>query len=79
MSRVLGAKEVVHAIQVALVSQPEVCRQAVWMRHIEGRAVGEIAAALGRTERAVHQLCYRGLAMLEEAMGPTSRCMTDLG
>ncbi len=77
-SRILGAKEAVQAMQVALASLPEACRQAVWMRHIEGRAVREIAAAMGRTEHAVHQLCYRGLAMLAEAMGPTSRFMTDL-
>ena len=76
-SGVVAGEEAVRAVQVALASLPELCRQAVWMRHIEGKRVSEIAAALGRTERAVHQLCYRGLAQLRERMGSRSEYLSD--
>jgi len=76
-SRVVAGQEAVRSVQVALAALPEACRQAVWMRHIEGQSVSEIATALGRTEHAVHQLCYRGLALLREQMGSRSRYLSD--
>ncbi len=76
-SKVLARREAVQAVQVALASLPEPCRRAVWMRHIEGKPVSEIAASLGRTERAVHQLCYRGLTRLREEMGNRSMFLGD--
>jgi len=78
-SKVMAGREAVQAVQVALAALPEACRKAIWMRHIEGKPVKEIAAALGRTERAVHQLCYRGLALLREEMGSRSRFLTGGG
>jgi RNA polymerase sigma factor (sigma-70 family) len=62
---------------VAVATLPEALRQVVWMCHIEGQSVREIAAALGRTERAVNQLCYRGLLKLREQMGHRSRFLSD--
>lgn len=76
-SRIMARQEAVQAVQVALASLPEPCRRAVWMRHIEGRPAREIAAALGRSERAVHQLCYRGLTRLREEMGSRSKFLSD--
>jgi RNA polymerase sigma-70 factor (subfamily 1) len=76
-SKVIAREEAVRAMQVGLAALPESCRQAVWLRHIEGKDVSEIAAALGRTERAVHQLCYRGLQRLREQMGSRSKYLSD--
>jgi len=67
-SKVIAGQEAVQAMQVALASLPEPCRRAVWMRHIEGKSVKEIAAVMGRSVRAVHQLCYRGMLRLREQM-----------
>ena len=76
-SKVVGRREAVREMQVALSSLPEECRRAVWLRHIEGRPAREVAALLGRTEHAVHQLCYRGLLRLREVMGTRSKFLSD--
>ncbi len=73
----VARREAVQALQVAVATLPEALRQVVWMCHIEGQSVREIAAALGRTERAVNQLCYRGLLKLREQMGHRSRFLSD--
>ncbi|MBN2446265.1 MAG: sigma-70 family RNA polymerase sigma factor [Phycisphaerae bacterium] len=78
-SGVVSQREAVQAMQVALAALPEPCRQAVWMRHIDGKAACEVAAAMGRTERAVHQLCYRALKLLREQMGNPSDLGSGLG
>lgn len=78
-SGVVSRKEAVQAVQTALAALPEACRKAVWLRHIKGKPVRDIAAAMGRTERAVHQLCYRGLALLRQEMGSRSRFLSGGG
>lgn len=72
-SGVASRKEAVQAVQVALAALPEAPRQALWLRYIQGKTVAETAVALGRTQRAVQQLCYRGLRLLREEMGSRSR------
>ncbi|HUW82702.1 MAG TPA: sigma-70 family RNA polymerase sigma factor [Phycisphaerae bacterium] len=76
-SKVVARREAVREMQVALASLPEDCRRAVWLRHIEGRPAREVAGLLGRTEHAVHQLCYRGLLRLREAMGTRGKFLSD--
>lgn len=76
-SRVISRQEAIQALQVALASLPEPCRQVVWMRHIEGKAAREIAVVLGRSEGAVNQLCHRGLQRLRELMGSRSDFLSD--
>lgn len=63
--------------QVALAGLKDDYREALWMRYIEGRPVREIAETLGRTERAVHMLCNRGLHALREGMGHASKYFSD--
>ena len=77
MSKLVARREAVREMQVALASLPADCRRAVWLRHIEGRPAREVAGLLGRTEHAVHQLCYRGLLRLREAMGTRSKFLSD--
>jgi len=76
-SGVIARREAIRAVQAALDALPEPGRQALWMRHIDGRPVREIAAALGRTEHAVEQLCHRGLARLRKEMGSRSKFLSD--
>ena len=59
------------AQQQAMADLPERYRQAVWMVHIEGLAVRDVAAKLERSDRAVHGLCRRGLKLLQEQLEST--------
>ena len=57
----------------ALDALPEQQRIAVRMRHLDGRGIDEIAAALDKTPAAVAGLVRRGLQTLRERMaGDTS-------
>jgi len=76
-SGIASRKEAVQAVQVALAALPPACREALWLRHIEGEPVKDVAAAMGRTERAVHQLCYRGLQLLRKELGSRSRYLGE--
>lgn len=76
-SRKAGRGEAGQLLCIALAGLKEEYRQALRMRYVEGRPVKEIAAALGRTERAVHMLCHRGLRVLRERMGSASKYMTS--
>lgn len=71
-SRCVARTEAVRALHGALGQLPENQRQAVWMVHIEGRPVREVSHAMGRTERAIHGLCRRGIALLRESLGSSS-------
>jgi RNA polymerase sigma-70 factor (ECF subfamily) len=61
------------ALARAMDDLPESQRQAVQLRHIEGRSLDEIAEALGKTAPAVAGLLRRGLQTLRAQMqGETS-------
>jgi RNA polymerase sigma-70 factor (ECF subfamily) len=51
-------------------------RAVVRMRFLEGRAVGDIAGALEKTEPAIHQLCHRGLKELRKHLVSLTRFLT---
>lgn len=72
-SQSVARHEAIAAIQSALDRLPPDYRQAVWLVNIEGRTVAEAAAAMGRTERAVHNLCHKARRRLSELMGSFSR------
>ncbi len=65
--------ELIEAVHTALAELPEHNRQALWLVHIEGRAVREAAAEMGCTERAVHGLCRRGVNLLRAQLKSISR------
>lgn len=71
--------EMIAAVQTALAKLPAQYRIALWLVHIEGRAVREAAAEMGRTERAVHGLCRRGLALLRAQLQSTGRLLAPDG
>lgn len=65
-SRCVARGEAIDAVESALGALPEHYRQAVRLVHIEGHRIGEAAALMGRTERAIHGLCRRGLKRMRE-------------
>jgi RNA polymerase sigma-70 factor (ECF subfamily) len=58
-----------HALEVL----PELQRDAVRLRHLEGLALSEIADRLGRTEDAVAGLLKRGLRTLREQLNEDNK------
>lgn len=65
--------EAQEALSASLADLPEHYRQAVRLVYIEGRSVGEVARIMGRSERAIHNLCHKAKEQLHLAMGSTSR------
>ena len=60
------------AVKAALAGLREDYRQAIELRYVHGLPVKDVAAAMDRTDRAVHMLCYRGLRELRAVLGETS-------
>ena len=77
-SRVVRGHEASQAVLDALSALPERYRQAVWMVHIEQRTVADAAARMGKSERAVHGLCRRGLKLLQEQLVSMSRFISTI-
>ncbi len=71
--------EAIDAVQMALETLPEHYRQAVWSVHIDGRSVRQTAGEMGRSERAVHGLCRRGLKLLEDHLQSATRFLSSTG
>src|SRR6185295_18881974 len=72
-SRHAAQIEAEDALEVSLAGLPEHARQAVRLVYLEGRSVDEVARIMGRTERAIHNLCYKAKEQLHLALGSTSR------
>jgi RNA polymerase sigma-70 factor, ECF subfamily len=64
--------EALAAMRVAIAALGPEMRKAVEMRYLQGLGVAEVAAAMGRTERAIHQLCHRALKRLRSSIGRAS-------
>jgi RNA polymerase sigma-70 factor (subfamily 1) len=60
-SRSAAAHEFLAAVEQSLRRLPDLYRDAVNLRYVQGLTPGEIASKIGRSERAVHMLCNRGL------------------
>ena len=71
-SRSAARHEFLAALERALSGLPAHISQAVRMKHVEGLSESEIAGRTGRTHRAVHQLCYRGLQMIRRELRSAS-------
>ncbi|UCC29834.1 MAG: sigma-70 family RNA polymerase sigma factor [Phycisphaerales bacterium] len=78
-SRTAAGREAVQAVQAALAFLPEDYRQAVQLVYIEGQPVAAAAAKMGRTERAIHNLCYKAKDRLRKLMGSRSRYLSSSG
>ena len=72
-SRSAASREAVEAVQEALSRLPEEYRQAVQLVYLEGWAVSFVATTMGRSERAIHNLCFKAKSHLRELLGSRSR------
>lgn len=63
-SRAFATAEAVQAVRAALQQLPPDYAEAVRLVHLEGGSVRHAALRMRRSERAIHGLCRRGLAML---------------
>ena len=75
-SREVANAEMAAAIRGALGDLKEEYREALRLRFIEGRQMGDVAAAMGKTEPAVQKLCRRGLDALRQSLGTSSKFFT---
>lgn len=69
-SRDLQSREELGALEAAFDRLPEEYREVIIMRHIVGSSYAEIAGDLQRSEGAVRNLVYRGLARLSMLLPP---------
>lgn len=76
-SRSVARKERERAVKIALAGMKSEYRDALQLRYIDGLPVAEVAKKLGKTDRAVHMLCNRGLKRLREHMGSASRYLSS--
>lgn len=72
-SGAFARNEFVGLLLGALARLGEEQRAVVQLRFLEGRRVAEVAAKLGKSEDAVHALCYRAMRALKESLGSISR------
>lgn len=75
-SRSVSKREAVHAVNEALAAIAPDYRQAISLVHIEGLPVRDAAERMGKTERAVHGLCRRGMKQLQQQLGTASRFLS---
>ena len=78
-SRSVARLEAIEAVQAALAELPADCQRAVWLVHIEGRSVKAAATKMGRSERAIHGLCRRGLGLLRDRLRNATRFLSSTG
>lgn len=69
--------EIGHAVAVALRRLSEDRRRAVYMRHIEGRPLKEIARLMEKTEASINSLLYHGLRDLQSLLGDAAKFFSD--
>jgi RNA polymerase sigma-70 factor (ECF subfamily) len=75
-SRVAARGEAVRFMQRALSELPGDYEKVVRMYDLEGRPIGEVASALGRSEGAVYMLRARAHDRLRDQMGPAAKFFT---
>jgi len=75
-SQSVARHEAVHAVHTAMESMPPDYAEALALRYVRGLPVSEVAETMQRTERAVHNLCYRGLRELHVVLGASSAYLT---
>ncbi len=78
-SRCAATHEAVAALEAALVQLPEDYRRAVQLVYIEGQPVSTVAAQMGRTDRAIHNLCFKAKAHLRDLLGSGSHYLSGWG
>jgi RNA polymerase sigma-70 factor (ECF subfamily) len=75
-SRCAAGTEAVAAVRAALDLLTDDYREAVSLVYLQGLPVKDAAAAMDRTERAVHNLCHKAKSRLRELLGTESRFLS---
>jgi len=78
-SRCAATYEAVEAMRAALTELPPDYQRAVQLVYIEGHSVAQAAAEMGRTDRAIHNLCYKAKEHLRGLLGSASRFLSQSG
>jgi RNA polymerase sigma-70 factor (ECF subfamily) len=78
-SRSIARREAIAAVQTALDELPPDYREALWRVNVEGIGVAATAQAMGRSERAIHNLCYKARNRLRELLGARDRYLSSHG
>lgn len=78
-SRCVAGFEAVEALRTAMDLLPEDQREAVNLVYIDGMSVHDAAARMNRTERAIHNLCYKAKTKLRELLETQSRFLSGKG
>lgn len=78
-SRVNATREAVDAVQIALAALPDDRRRAIWMHHIEGCGIAEIAATMEKSRAAVASLLFHGRRQLRDRLGSAAKYFSDAG
>jgi len=69
-SQQVAAREELAAAEAALARLDPPYREAILLSRVEGLSHAEIARRMGRSEGAVRNLVYRGLAQVAKELGP---------
>jgi len=69
--------EALAAMTQGLELLPEHYREAVRLVYLEGLGVAEAAALMGRTPRAIHNLCHKAKELLRGILGSSSRFLSS--
>jgi len=75
-SRKVARSEATAAVLSSLARLSDDQRDVIRLRFLEGKAVADVAASLGKTEAAVHGLCRRGLLTLRASLASVSNYLT---
>ena len=78
-SRSVARREASAEVMAALERLRPEYRQALQLRYIEDLPVAQCAARMGRTARAVHMLCNRGLRQMRQILGDPARLLSRKG
>jgi RNA polymerase sigma-70 factor (subfamily 1) len=71
-SQEFSAKEADVALRIAIGTLPDERRQAIWLHHIEGWPVAEVAKHLNKSNSAVNSLLYNGVRQLRSKLRQAS-------
>jgi RNA polymerase sigma factor (sigma-70 family) len=71
-SRSAARHEFLAALRQSLDRLPEDLRTAASLHYVQGLRPGEVARSMNRTERAVHQLCYRAIQQIRRDLRSAS-------
>ncbi len=78
-SQCVAGQEATNALNEVLIQLPEHYQQAVRMVYLEGRSVAEAAEVMGKTQRAIHNICNKAKHQLRNFLGSGSRYLGPSG